>query len=93
MTDILDLPQWAVLSSSLSDGTYTISAEYGVALQACTKCGGLFFEDERAVWMPTDEGDDRKHCLCNECNERSITHAMEQEAGMDYVFDYTPFSE
>jgi transposase len=39
MTDILDLPDWSVISSTLSDGSYTISAEYSVSLQACTKCG------------------------------------------------------
>lgn len=39
----------------------------------CVSCGGRFYEDERAVWLD----DDRKHCLCKECNDRHITHAME----------------
>lgn len=39
MTDILDLPDWNVLTSRLEDGTYTIEAEYTQPLQACTKCG------------------------------------------------------
>jgi len=39
MTDILDLPDWNVLTSRLDDGTYTIEAEYAQPLQACTKCG------------------------------------------------------
>lgn len=41
MTDILDLPDWKVLTSSLDGGTYTIEAEYTHPLQACTKCGVL----------------------------------------------------
>lgn len=59
----------------------------------CASCGGLFYEDERAVWMPTEPGDDRKHCLCHECNERSITQAMEWEDTIDWAEVYTQLSE
>lgn len=38
MTDILDLPEWNVLTSRLEDGAYTIEAECTQPLQACTKC-------------------------------------------------------
>lgn len=39
MTDILDLPNWKVLTCRNDGGTYTIEAEYTQPLQACTKCG------------------------------------------------------
>lgn len=58
-----------------------------------TSCGGLFFEDERAVWMPVQPGDDRRNCLCKEYNERSITHAMEWEDTIDWEAVYTQLSE
>ena len=59
----------------------------------CVSCGGLFFEDERAVWLPVEDGDSRRHCLCVECNERSITHAKEFYDNLDEFFESTPFSE
>lgn len=59
----------------------------------CMSCGGLFFEDERAVWMPVQPGDDLRRCLCKDCNERSITHAMEWEDTIDWADIYTQLSE
>jgi len=39
VTDILDLPDWSVISSHQDGDTYTIEAEYTKPLEACTKCG------------------------------------------------------
>jgi len=43
--------------------------------------------------MPVEPGDDRRNCLCKECNERSITHAMEWEDTIDWEAVYTQLSE
>lgn len=59
----------------------------------CVSCGGLFFEDETASCMHTEEGDDRKHCICPECSERSITQSMEWEDSIDWAEVYTHYSE
>ena len=59
----------------------------------CVSCGGLFFEDETASCMATEEGDDRKHCICPECSERSITQSMEWEDTIDWAEVYTHYSE
>lgn len=59
----------------------------------CASCGGLFFEDERAAWMPAEACDGRRRCLCKECNDRSITHAMELEDDIDWADVYTQLSE
>ncbi|KAA8563188.1 hypothetical protein FX985_03256 [Pseudomonas extremaustralis] len=59
----------------------------------CVSCGGLFFEDETESCMHTEEGDDRKHCICPECSERSITQSMEWEDTIDWAEVYTHYSE
>jgi len=40
--------------------------------------------------MPVEPGDDRRN---KECNERSITHAMEWEDTIDWEAVYTQLSE
>jgi transposase len=41
MTDILDLPGWAVLAKTKDDGTDVLEAEYTVQPTACQKCGTI----------------------------------------------------
>lgn len=39
MTDILDLPGWAVLSKRLDGPVYSLESEYSIEPDACQKCG------------------------------------------------------
>lgn len=41
MTDILDLPGWAVLAKRLDGHEYELEAEYTVKPTVCQKCGTL----------------------------------------------------
>lgn len=92
MTDLLDLPGWRVLCSTLERGTYNISAAYEHEPSACMKCGvvgrlyrhgtkSVEYRDVHIRGNPVRLDVKVRRYRCRECNETFLQPMAHVEEG------------